>query len=256
MEIISSVKICNGTLRRISHDSSSTKTKMTFAVFTPPTQCLPTQGFPALYWLSGLTCTDKNFSEKASPAFAMAASEGIAIVMPDTSPRGAGIDGEDDAYDFGSGAGFYVDATKAPWSTNYNMYSYVTEELPALLAEASPAYRISPLERSIAGHSMCGHGALTIAFKAPAAWASVSALAPIVDPTASCGKGPCKFSLSLVVLLMHSTQTLAGCLSETDPSFLSNATLASLSLTHSLTRSTNPLRRNELINRSLGRQSL
>ena len=132
MEIISSVKICNGTLRRISHDSSSTKTKMTFAVFTPPTQCLPTQGFPALYWLSGLTCTDENFSQKAG-GFRTAASRGVAMVMPDTSPRGVTIEGADDSYDFGSGAGFYVDATEPKWKDNYQMYSYVTKELPEVL---------------------------------------------------------------------------------------------------------------------------
>ena len=110
--------------------------------------------------------------------------------MPDTSPRGAGIAGEDESYDFGTGAGFYVDATKAPFSTNYKMHSYVTEELPALLAAAAPPYRVSPIDRAISGHSMGGHGALTIAFKDPAGWASVSALAPIVDPTGSSGK-PC-----------------------------------------------------------------
>jgi len=96
MEIISTTKVCGGTLRRIKHASSSTKTEMTFAVFTPPTKLPPKDGFPALFWLSGLTCNDQNFAQKASPAFVAAANEGLAIVMPDTSPRGAGVPGEDD----------------------------------------------------------------------------------------------------------------------------------------------------------------
>jgi hypothetical protein len=98
MEIISTTKVCGGTLRRIKHASSSTKTEMTFAVFTPPTKLPPKDGFPALFWLSGLTCNDQNFAQKASPAFVAAANEGLAIVMPDTSPRGAGAPGEDDRY--------------------------------------------------------------------------------------------------------------------------------------------------------------
>jgi S-(hydroxymethyl)glutathione dehydrogenase/alcohol dehydrogenase len=183
MNVISSVTICGGTLRRVEHDSSSTKTKMTFAVFTPPTQIPPQSGFPALFWLSGLTCNDTNFCQKATPAFVTAASEGISLVIPDTSPRGAGIDGEDASYDFGTGAGFYLNATKAPWSTNYNMYSYVTEELPSLLSNKNEtSWRINSNLLSISGHSMGGHGALTIAFKSPKQYASVSAFAPIVDP--------------------------------------------------------------------------
>ena len=131
VEILSSVNVCGGVLKRVSHQSTSTKTKMEFAVFLPPGA--PKSGVPTLFWLSGLTCTDKNFAEKAG-AFKAAAEKGLALVLPDTSPRGAGIEGEDESYDFGTGAGFYLDATKAPWSENYKMETYVTVELPALCA--------------------------------------------------------------------------------------------------------------------------
>eukprot|EP00613_Pedinella_sp_CCMP2098_P053104 CAMPEP_0171897532 /NCGR_PEP_ID=MMETSP0992-20121227/48191_1 /TAXON_ID=483369 /ORGANISM="non described non described, Strain CCMP2098" /LENGTH=699 /DNA_ID=CAMNT_0012525677 /DNA_START=13 /DNA_END=2112 /DNA_ORIENTATION=- len=184
MNVIKTIKVAGGTLRKVEHDSAATKTPMTFCVFTPPTQLPPPGGFQALYWLSGLTCNTDNFCQKASPAFEAAAAEGIALVIPDTSPRGAGVEGEDSSWDFGTGAGFYVDATKAPWSTNYNMFTYVTQELVALLEGADPEWRISHL-KSISGHSMGGHGALTIAFKDPRAWCSVSALAPICDPLAT-----------------------------------------------------------------------
>ena len=133
-------------------------------------------------WLSGLTCTDENFITKAgSQAFAKAEAEGIALIVPDTSPRGEGV--PDDAnYDLGQGAGFYIDATQAPWSENFNMESYVGEELPALV-EAEWGVGSNGM-RSLAGHSMGGHGALTLGLKAPpGAWASVSALAPICNPT-------------------------------------------------------------------------
>jgi len=184
MNVISNVNVCGGSLRRVEHESTSTKTKMTFAVFTPPTQLPPKSGFPALIWLSGLTCNDTNFCQKAIPAFSVAASEGVSLIMPDTSPRGAGIAGEDESYDFGTGAGFYLNATKAPWSENYNMYSYITEELPSLLSQGSneASWKINQNLLSISGHSMGGHGALTIAFKSPLKYASVSAFAPIVDP--------------------------------------------------------------------------
>ena len=155
----------------------------------PPTKLPPDGGFPALWWLSGLTCNDQNFCQKATPAFAAAAKEGLALVIPDTSPRGAGVAGEDESWDFGTGAGFYLDATKAPFAENYNMYSYVASELPALLAgHGDASWRISPALRSISGHSMGGHGALTVAFKNPEGYASVSAFAPIVDP-ANCPWG-------------------------------------------------------------------
>ncbi len=117
---------------------------------------------PAVYFLSGLTCTDENFTTKAG-AQRRAAELGVALVVPDTSPRGAGIDGEDTSYDFGTGAGFYVNATALPWSTNYRMFEYVTEELPALLA--AEVKEICPTRRSVTGHSMGGHGALICALK-------------------------------------------------------------------------------------------
>ena len=163
---------------------------MTAAVFIPPGVEYSAE-IPALYWLSGLTCTDENFSQKAG-AFAHAAREKIALVLPDTSPRGAGVPGEDDAYDFGTGAGFYVDATSDNYAKNYRMLSYVTEELPAIV-EAE--FNISPHLRSISGHSMGGHGALTIALRAAReckeasclslSWVSVSAFAPICNPSQS-----------------------------------------------------------------------
>jgi len=179
MEVKSTVKVAGGTLQRITHNSYSTGTPMTFAVFTPAAAVAPALGWPVCYWLSGLTCTDENFSQKAG-AFAAAAKEGIALVMPDTSPRGAGVPGEDENWDFGTGAGFYVDATAAPWSPHYKMESYVVQELPELVERE---FNISPMLKSIFGHSMGGHGALTLAFKSPGAYASVSAFAPICHPT-------------------------------------------------------------------------
>ena len=146
-------------MKRVSHASTSTGTKMEFAVFLPPGA--PAAEIPCLWWLSGLTCTDKNFAEKAG-AFKAAAAAGLAIVLPDTSPRGAGVAGEDEAYDFGSGAGFYVDATAKPWAAHYQMETYVTKELPALCAAE---FGLSRRLVSVCGHSMGGHGALTLAFK-------------------------------------------------------------------------------------------
>ncbi len=133
---------------------------------------------PVLYYLSGLTCTQDNVTTKGG--FQRYASEhGVAVICPDTSPRGAGYDGEDDDYDFGAGAGFYVDATEAPWSGMYRMYSYVTLDLPKIIAEN---FNIEGARAGIFGHSMGGHGALTIALKNPGAYKSVSAFAPIVAP--------------------------------------------------------------------------
>ena len=167
-----------GVWQRFTHDSKATKTPMTYSVFVPPgaTAAAPA---PCLFYLSGLTCTDENFVQKAGAARA-AAAHGVALVAPDTSPRGAGVPGEDDAYDFGSGAGFYVDATAAPWSEHYNMYSYVTDELVESL-RGVPEVDVDT--RSVTGHSMGGHGALTIAMKDPSAWKSVSAFSPICNPT-------------------------------------------------------------------------
>ena len=132
-----------------------------------------------VYYLSGLTCTDDNAVQKGG-AFKAAAEKGVMFVFPDTSPRGAGVAGEDESWDLGTGAGFYVDATSEPWSTHYNMYSYVTEELPALIESN---FSVTSL-KSVTGHSMGGLGALAVAFKNPDAYASVSAFAPIAAPTA------------------------------------------------------------------------
>jgi len=135
---------------------------------------------PALYWLSGLTCTDENFSQKSGFARA-AAARGLAIVLPDTSPRGVTIEGADDSYDFGSGAGFYVDATEVKWAGHYHMYSYVTSELPSVVAATFPDELSG--KKAISGHSMGGHGALTLYLKNPGMYASVSAFSPICHPT-------------------------------------------------------------------------
>jgi S-(hydroxymethyl)glutathione dehydrogenase/alcohol dehydrogenase len=187
VEILSSTAVTTrgGMLYRCKHMSTSTKTEMTFAIFLPSVYAIGANKdpLPALYWLSGLTCTDQNFSQKASNAFQQAEEEGISIVLPDTSPRGEEIP-SDEAYDLGTGAGFYVDAANPPWDTNYNMYSYVSKELPELV-EATWGVGLNGV-RSISGHSMGGHGALTIALKEPAgSWASVSAFAPICHPTES-----------------------------------------------------------------------
>jgi len=183
MEVLSKTKVGGGVLTRAKASSAATGTEMTFAVFVPVRPEAPEGGWPVCYWLSGLTCSDENFAQKAG-AFPFAAKEGLAIVMPDTSPRGCGIPGEDDSYDFGSAAGFYVDATKEPYAKNYKMFSYVTEDLPALVF-----YRTNnrtPL-KSIFGHSMGGMGALSVALKTKA-YVSVSAFAPIANPS-SCPWG-------------------------------------------------------------------
>jgi len=146
---------------------------MRFGVFLPPQAEVRT--VPVLYWLSGLTCTEENFIVKAG-AQRVAAELGLAIVVPDTSPRGLKIPGEAESYDFGLGAGFYVDATQAPWSRGYRMYSYVASELPRLVEADFP---VDPARAGIFGHSMGGHGALTVALKNPERYKSVSAFAPI-----------------------------------------------------------------------------
>jgi S-formylglutathione hydrolase len=176
--IKSSVRLFGGVLQRLTHTSKACKCDMTFAVYMPPQA--EAKKVPVLYWLSGLTCTDENFSQKSG--FARAAAErGVAVVIPDTSPRGVTIEGADDSYDFGSGAGFYVDATQAPWSEHYHMYTYVTSELPALVASTFDG-KVSA-SKAISGHSMGGHGAITLALKNPGAYASVSAFSPICHPT-------------------------------------------------------------------------
>ena len=139
VEILSSTPVTKnggGMLHRVKHASASTNTDMVFAIFLPATYAIGASiaPIPALYWLSGLTCTDENFSQKAANAFAKADQEGLSIVLPDTSPRGEGVP-NDDNYDLGQGAGFYVDATEEPWAKNFQMYSYVTQELPDLIEQ-------------------------------------------------------------------------------------------------------------------------
>ena len=175
LELLSTTRSFGGWIKRYKHVSSSTNTDMIFAIYLPPQA--EHQKVPVLYWLSGLTCTDENFMQKAG-AQRVAAELGLAIVCPDTSPRGTDLLGEHDSYDLGSGAGFYVNATQAPWSEHYRMYDYVTSELPAIVAAHFPV-----TERcSISGHSMGGHGALICALKNPEQYESVSAFAPITNP--------------------------------------------------------------------------
>ena len=177
MNEISKNKMFGGWHKRFSHFSHATKCDMTFAIFLPP-QAESGDKVPVLYWLSGLTCNDENFSHKAG-AQRIAAELGIALVMPDTSPRGSDVpDDEDGAYDFGLGAGFYVNATQMPWSRNYNMYDYVVDELPKLIEANFPVNE----RKAISGHSMGGHGALTIGLKNSDAYTSISAFSPIVNP--------------------------------------------------------------------------
>ncbi len=149
---------------------------MEFAVYLPPQA--EQHAVPALWWLSGLTCTDENFMQKAG-AQKKAAELGLALICPDTSPRGTKLPGEHDDWDFGSGAGFYVNATQRPWSQHYRMFDYVTEELP----ERIEAELALDGRRAIAGHSMGGHGALICALKKPERYRSVSAFAPICNPS-------------------------------------------------------------------------
>ena len=179
MKQIESIKEFGGWLNRYRHPSSSCQCSMTFSAYLPPQA--ETEKVPAVYWLSGLTCTDDNFRTKAG-AQRYAAELGLALVMPDTSPRGADVADEPDEYDLGKGAGFYINATQAPWSTHYRMYDYVTAELPALIEAHLP---VLPGVKSISGHSMGGHGALICALKEAGAYRSVSAFAPICHPVKS-----------------------------------------------------------------------
>jgi len=176
LTIVSEQKAFGGTQGVYTHKARQTACAMEFSVYMPPDAA--NAPVPVLYYLSGLTCTQDNVTTKGGFQ-RYAAEHDIAVVCPDTSPRGAGYDGEDDDYDFGTGAGFYVDATEAPWSEMYRMYSYVTEELPALIGSN---FSIDTSNAAIFGHSMGGHGALTIALKNPEAYKSVSAYAPIVAP--------------------------------------------------------------------------
>ncbi len=173
METVKSHVVHGGTLRYLKHDSATTGTPMTLSVFVPAGE----GPFPVLIWLSGLTCTEDNFTTKAG-AYKAAAEHGVIIVAPDTSPRGEGV-ADDAAYDLGQGAGFYVDATETPWAPHFRMESYVTGELIDLIDAQFPTTKT----RSIFGHSMGGHGALTLALRHPERFRSVSAFAPISSPT-------------------------------------------------------------------------
>lgn len=176
-----------GTVAYYKHPSTDCGCDMSFAVFVPP-QAEAGQ-LPVLYYLSGLTCTEENFTAKAG-AQRYAAEHGLMLVAPDTSPRGVNIPGEDSDWDFGTGAGFYVDATEGPWSRHYRMYSYVTQELPALIAEM---FAVRADRQGIFGHSMGGHGALVCGLRHPELFKSVSAFAPITAPM-SCPWGKKAFS--------------------------------------------------------------
>ena len=176
METVSTSKAYGGIQGVYRHASTATGTDMTFAVYVPPHD----EGarLPVLWFLSGLTCTHANVMDKGE--YRRACAElGVILVAPDTSPRGDDVP-DDDAYDFGKGAGFYVDATEAPWAKNFRMRSYVEEELPALIAAEFPMADMA--RQGISGHSMGGHGALTIALRNPDRFRSVSAFAPIVAP--------------------------------------------------------------------------
>ncbi len=180
MEELASNQCFGGRQLRCKHFSSTLLCEMTFSIFLP--EQLATGAdvkLPVLYWLSGLTCTDENFVQKAG-AQRIASELGLIIVAPDTSPRGENVpDAEDGAWDLGKGAGFYLNATEEPWAKNYQMYDYITEELPEYIAKKFP---VDASRQGISGHSMGGHGALTIALRNPEKYHSVSAFAPICSP--------------------------------------------------------------------------
>ncbi|QIR16292.1 S-formylglutathione hydrolase [Shewanella aestuarii] len=176
LEQVSKTKVFGGWLQQFNHQSKVNNCTMRFAIYLPPQAA--TQKVPVLYWLSGLTCTDENVMQK-SGIQRVAAELGIAIVAPDTSPRGSHVaDDPEASYDFGLGAGFYVNATQAPFKPHYQMYSYIVDELPALI-EAE--FNVTQT-RSISGHSMGGHGAITIGLKNSLRYQSISAFSPICNP--------------------------------------------------------------------------
>lgn len=177
MKRISTQRCFDGQLEVWQHHSACLNCEMCFSLFLPP-QLVKQKKVPLLYWLSGLTCTEANFMQKAG-ALRIAAQLGITIVAPDTSPRGSAVpDDPEGAYDLGLGAGFYVNATQKPWSQHYQMYDYVQQELPQLIESHFPVNE----KRSIAGHSMGGHGALVMALSTPERYCSVSAFSPICHP--------------------------------------------------------------------------
>jgi S-formylglutathione hydrolase len=190
LQQIAAQRCFDGWQKRFSHQSAMLKCSMQFSVYLPPQAEF--HAVPALYWLSGLTCNDENFSAK-SGAQRIAAELGIALIIPDTSPRGEGVpDAPDSAYDLGLGAGFYVNATQAPWQNNYQMYDYICQELPALCEAHLPI----TTNKAISGHSMGGHGALVMALRQPELFCSVSAFAPIANPV-QCDWGKKAFSAYL-----------------------------------------------------------
>jgi S-formylglutathione hydrolase len=176
IQLVSEHTCFGGKQQFYKHDSRETRGPMKFSAYLPPQA--KDGKLPVLYYLSGLTCTEETFPIKAHAQQA-AAELGIILIAPDTSPREPRIPGDAEKWDFGQGAGFYVDATQAPWATNYRMYSYVTKELPEIVAANLP---VVPAKTGIFGHSMGGHGALTIALRNPQQYKSVSAFAPIVAP--------------------------------------------------------------------------
>ncbi|MEM9249296.1 MAG: S-formylglutathione hydrolase [Pseudomonadota bacterium] len=178
MDAVSENRCFGGIQGVYTHSAKSTGGDMTFGLYLPPAAARGQ--VPVLTYLSGLTCTHENAMTKAA-AQGFAARAGIALVFPDTSPRGEAV-ADDDAYDLGQGAGFYVDATEAPWAPHFSMWSYISDELPALLAAE---FMVDPDRQAITGHSMGGHGALTLAAAHPGRYASVSAFAPIAHPSAS-----------------------------------------------------------------------
>lgn len=175
IESLSQAKVFGGWHKQYTHESRALNCNMRFAIFLPP-NATKSNPVPVVYWLSGLTCTDENFMQKAG-AFRMAAELGIAIVAPDTSPRGDDV-ADDENYDLGKGAGFYLNATQEPWSRHYHMYDYITQELPAIIESNFPVSDV----KSISGHSMGGHGAITIGLKNSEQYRSISAFSPISNP--------------------------------------------------------------------------
>jgi len=179
INLLSENRCFDGTVGFYSHQSQACNSEMRFSIYQPPQASI--QSVPVLYFLSGLTCTEENFTFKAG-AQRFAAQYGLMLVVPDTSPRNTGIEGENEDWDFGSGASFYVDATLAPWKANYQMYSYIVKELPAIITDNFP---VRADKQGIFGHSMGGHGALVCALRNQEQYKSVSALAPIVAPLRS-----------------------------------------------------------------------
>ncbi|TAE56530.1 MAG: S-formylglutathione hydrolase [Nostocales cyanobacterium] len=190
INLIAEYKSFGGKLGFYAHISDCCKCEMRFSVYQPPQAT--EKPLPVLYFLSGLTCREDNFMIKSGAQY-WAAKYGIILVAPDTSPRMTGTPGEDDEWDIGTGAGFYVDATQEPWKNHYQMYSYIVQELPAVINSNFPT---KPEKQSIFGHSMGGHGALICAIRNPDIYKSVSAFAPIVAPM-NCAWGEKAFSLYL-----------------------------------------------------------